>query len=90
MPKTKEDKPKIGDLVETNPNIRRLKEACEEHVATFEATGEPLLSWPQPKVFAEQYGFRNFCSDSFRSAYYKIRSQVEGKILMSGLEFYKN
>ena len=90
MPKIKEDKPKIGDLVETNPNIRRLKEACEEHVATFEATGEPLLSWPQPKVFAEQYGFRNFCSDSFRSAYYKIRSQVEGKILMSGLEFYKN
>ena len=81
MPKIKEDKPKIGDLVETNPNIQKLKEACEEHVSTFQQTGETLLTWSQPKIFAEQYGFRNFCSDSFRSAYYKVRSLVEGKII---------
>ena len=82
MPKTKEGKPKIGDLVETNPNIQRLKEACEEHVSTFHESGEPLLTRPQPKIFAEQYGFRNFDSDSFRSAYYKVRSLVEGKIIL--------
>lgn len=83
MPKSfnKEDKPKIGDLVETNPNVQRIKQACMEHVSAFEASNEPLLTWPQPKSFAEQYGFRNFNSESFRTAYYKIRSQVEGKLL---------
>ena len=77
----REDKPKIGDLVETNPNIQRLRKACEEHVSSFEASNEPILTWPQPRMFAEQYDFRSFNSESFRTAYYKIRAQVESKLL---------
>ena len=81
MPRDKADKPKFGDLVPSNPNMQRLKDSCEEYLTTFEATGEPLLSWPQPRTFAEQFGFRNIDSDTFRTAYYKVRAQVEGKIL---------
>ena len=33
---TKSDKPKFGDLVESNPNHQKLKQALEQHLSSNE------------------------------------------------------
>ena len=77
---TKSDKPKFGDLVESNPNHQKLKQALEQHLSGNEELGDSF-EWPLPKAFAEMYDFCAIDSDSFCQAYYKLRHMVKGEHL---------
>jgi hypothetical protein len=86
MAKSAKELPPIGDMVESNPNYAKLVAACKEFAKQYQATGEEI-HWPQPKAFAEMHGLRDFSSDSFRKAYYKVRKEFdEGKDLFLSIK----
>jgi len=83
MPKERSQaKPKLGDMVESNPNFLRLKSACEGYYSEATPNGETDVRWPLPKEFAKRYGFSDFDSDHFHSCYYRLKERLLCKFIV--------
>ena len=90
MTQTNANKPRLGEMVKSNPNYQKLKQAAESYFDQNCLPGGGDVHWLQPKAFAEMYDFRDFDSNHFWTCYYKLKKIVQGEYYNKNLDRITN